>query len=183
MGGVDGFVEEIGFRSTRIRTLEKSYVSVPNKTVSSEAIDNWTRLTHRRVFQTVGVTYETTADQMEEAVRRIEELLDNDDGVDKAYYLVKFEGFGDSSLNIWLYYFTDPDWGKHLEVKQRINLAVMRILDDMGLAIAFPTRTLYFEGDIAKALAERGVPDSGHHPPPGPVGQGEDRGGEDASGS
>ena len=91
---------------------------------------------------------------MEQALEAIREILRNDEGVDQEFIVVRFDDFGDSSLNIQLYYFTKAtDYDPHLETKERVNLAVMRALEDIGLSIAFPTRTVYFEGDIAKGIA------------------------------
>lgn len=156
VGDVEGIVEEIGFRSTRIRTWPATLVSMPNKTVAAATIDNWSKMPKRRVAQTVGVTYETTADEIERAVDAIREIVTNDEGVDKEFIVVQFTDFGDSSLNILLYYFTVATaFADHLATKQRINVAVMRKLDEMGLSIAFPTRTVYFEGQIAEDMARR----------------------------
>jgi MscS family membrane protein len=151
---VEGMVEEIGFRSTRIRTWPKSLVTIPNKTVASTSIDNWSKMPKRRVVQTVGVTYETTAAQMEQAVDRIRNIVLGDEGVDKEFIVVRFTEFGESSLNILVYYFTVATaFADHLATKERINLAVMRAIGELGLSIAFPTRTVYFEGRVAESLA------------------------------
>ena len=153
---VEGTVEEIGFRSTRIRTFPRTLVAMPNKNVANATVDNWTKRPVRRVLQTVGVTYETTADQMEQALARIRDILKADEGVDQEFMVVRFDDFGDSSLNITVLYFTKAtDYDPHLETKERVNLAVMRALRDLGLSIAFPTRTVYFEGDVARRLAEK----------------------------
>ncbi|MFP4055478.1 MAG: mechanosensitive ion channel family protein [Candidatus Brocadiia bacterium] len=153
--GVEGIVEDIGFRSTRIRTWPATLVSIPNKTVASSTVDNWSRMPKRRVMQTVGVTYETTADQMEAAVDGIRQVVEGDEGVDKEFIVVRFTDFGDSSLNILVYYFTTAiPFADHTATKQRINLAIMRFLRGMGLSIAFPTQTLYFEGPVAESVAE-----------------------------
>jgi MscS family membrane protein len=154
--GTQGTVEQIGFRSTRIRTWPATLVSIPNKTVASTKIDNWSKMPKRRVFQTVGVTYETSADQMEEAVAAVRGILENDDGVDQDYIVVRFTDFGASSLDILVYYFTrSVAYDEHLATKERVNLAIMRALRGMGLSIAFPTHTVYFEGDVAERLADR----------------------------
>jgi MscS family membrane protein len=152
---VEGTVEEIGFRTTRIRTFPTTLVSIPNKTVADSAIDNLSRMPSRRVLQTVGVTYETTADQMEECVAAVREIVEGDPGVDKEkQVVVRFQDFGGSSLDILVLYFTTAiPLADHLETKERINLAIMRKVADLGLSIALPTRTLYLEGDIAKAIA------------------------------
>jgi MscS family membrane protein len=154
---VDGIVEEVGFRSTRIRTLTKTLVSIPNKIVATVKVDNITSMPKRKVTQTIGLTYETTAAQMEEACGKIRGILDTDDGVDKEFIVVRFSDFGDSSLNISVIYFTaTADYEEYLAIKERVNLAIMRAVDELGLSIAFPTRTLYLEGDIARSLTGKG---------------------------
>jgi len=166
--GTQGTVEQIGFRSTRIRTWPATLVSIPNKTVASAKVDNWSRMPKRRVRQTVGVTYETTAEQMEEAVARIRAILENDEGVDQEYIVVRFSDFGASSLDIVVLYFTKAiPYADHMATRERVNLAIMRALRAMGLSIAFPTQTVYFEGDVAERLADRlaGKPDAGNRPP------------------
>jgi MscS family membrane protein len=146
---VEGTVNEVGFRSTRIETFPKTIVTIPNKTVANATIDNWSRMPKRRVYQTVGVTYETTAEQMEKAVRVVRDIVENDEGVDNEYIVVRFREFSDSSLDIIVYYFTKATaFAEHLETKERINLGIMRAIDDMGLSIAFPTRTVYLEGQV-----------------------------------
>ncbi|NQT18929.1 MAG: mechanosensitive ion channel family protein [Planctomycetes bacterium] len=156
-GDVEGFVVQIGFRSTRLRTWPGTMVAIPNKVLANAVIDNWTRMPKRRVMHSVGLTYETTADQMEAAVAGIRSIIENDDGVDKEFIVVRFTEFADSSLNILVYYYTvAPDMPGHNETRERINLAIMRLVDEMGLSIAFPTRTVYFEGDIAKDMATPG---------------------------
>ena len=142
--GVDGIVEEIGMRSTKIRTLSKTLASIPNKTVASTKIDNFAEMTKRKVTQTIGVTYDTTADQMEHAIKEIKELILTNDDIDDDFILVRFNDFGDSSLNISIIYFTKViDYDGHLAVKEKINLDIMRKLVELGLSMAFPSRTVY----------------------------------------
>jgi len=142
--GVDGIVEEIGMRSTRIRTLSKTLASIPNKTVASKKIDNFAEMTKRKVMQTIGVTYDTTADQMEQAAAEIKKLILDNDDIDKEFILVRFTDFGDSSLNISVIYFTNTiEYDGYLAVKEKINLGIMRKIDELGLSIAFPSRTVY----------------------------------------
>jgi len=131
-------------------------VSIPNRTVASSIIDNWSRMPKRRVSQTIGVTYEATPDQMEQAVAAIRRVLRDDPGVHQDYVVVRFSEFGASSLDITVYYYTKAvAWADHMETRERVNLAVMRALKGLGLSIAFPTRTVYLEGDVARRLAQR----------------------------
>jgi len=146
--GVDGIVEEIGLRSTRIRTLSKTLASIPNKTVASTKIDNYAEMTKRKVAQTIGVTYDTNADQMEQTITEIKQLILDNEGIDKDFILVRFDDFGDSSLNISVIYFTNAvDFDGHLAVKEKINLGIMRKIKELGLSIAFPSRTIYIKKD------------------------------------
>jgi MscS family membrane protein len=143
---VDGDVEQIGFRSTKVRTWPKTLMSIPNKVLATEIIDNWSRMPKRRVKMTVGVTYSTTAEQMEELLERIRKLLRDDPGVNQEFMLVRFTDFGSSSLDVFLYYFTKSiKWDEHLAVRERVNLNLMRTIRDMGLSIAFPTRSVHLE--------------------------------------
>lgn len=161
---IEGAVEQIGFRSTRIRTFAGTLVTLPNSMVAKSVIDNKAAMPARRVRMTVGVTYETTADQMEELVKGFKAILAAEDQVVPETSLVRFVGFGASSLDILVMYFTKPtSYDLHTEVVERVNLALMRAVKARGLSMAFPTTTVYFEGDIAKAMA-------GGHRPAGPNG-------------
>lgn len=145
-GKVDGNVEQIGFRSTKVRTWPKTLMSIPNKVLATEIVDNWSRMNKRRVKMTVGVTYSTSPEQMAELVRRINEMLTQDEGVNQEFMLVRFTDFGPSSLDIFLYYFTKSvQWAEHLAVREGVNLKIMGIIRDMGLSIAFPTRSIHVE--------------------------------------
>lgn len=143
---VDGNVEQIGFRSTKVRTWPKTLMSIPNKVLATEIIDNWSRMPKRRVKMTVGVTYSTTPEQMVSLLKLIRQVLKDEPGVDQDFMLVRFTDFGASSLDIFLYYFTRSiRWDEHLAVRERVNLNLMRVIREMGLSIAFPTRTLHLE--------------------------------------
>lgn len=151
---VDGDVEEIGLRSTKVRTWPKTVLSIPNNIIANEIINNWSRMPKRRVKQVVGVTYESSADDMAGIVEDIKKLLKEDEGVDQDFILVSFTDFGESSLNILVYYFTaSTAWLEHMAVRERVNQNIMKAVEARGLSIAFPTRTVYFEGDIAKGMA------------------------------
>jgi MscS family membrane protein len=150
--GFEGTVEEIGFRSTRIRTFAKTVENIPNNVMANAYVENMDRrrdpgLNVRRVSMTVGVTYATTPEQMEAVVEALRAMLAEDEGVDnRMTQFVYFTDFGASSLDIFLYYFTTrADWAFFLEVRQRVNLKILRILREQGLEIAFPSRSLYVE--------------------------------------
>ena len=152
IGEIQGTVEEIGFRSTRIRTFEATLVSIPNKTVANSIIDNLSRRSKRRVEQTIGITYSTTTEQIEKVVSSIREIISRNEEVDPEIVLVNFSNFGDSSLDITIIYFIkSADFREYLAVKERINLAIMRKLEELGVSIAFPTRSIYIENNDKKS--------------------------------
>ncbi|HOE12973.1 MAG TPA: mechanosensitive ion channel family protein [bacterium] len=143
-GNAEGEVESVGLRSTRIRTFEKTLVTIPNSSIVDRDIENLSRRPVRRVNMTIGVTYSTKPEEMESLLQRIKDLLRNDPGVWQGLMLVRFQNFGPSSLEILLYYFTrSTNWDEYLEVRERINLGIMRIIEEMGLEIAFPTQTIH----------------------------------------
>ncbi len=153
---VDGDVEEIGLRSTKVRTWSKSLLSIPNKVLANELIENWSKMPKRRVKQYVGVNYSTPPDVMDQIVEDIRQLLREDEGVQQDFILVNFTDFGESSLDILVYYFTTTTkWLEHMDVRQRINVKIMKAIEARGSSIAFPTRTINFEGEIAERLANR----------------------------
>ncbi|HEB72555.1 MAG TPA: mechanosensitive ion channel family protein [Nitrospirae bacterium] len=148
----EGVVEEIGFRSTRIRTFGKTVENIPNNMIANVKVENMDRRKDkgynvRRIKMTVGVSYSATADQMEKAVESLREILKTDPGVDQRMTtLVYFTDFGASSLDIFLYFFSNSAvWAEYLEVRQRVNLKIMKKLEVMGLSIAFPSRSVYIE--------------------------------------
>ncbi|UCG51980.1 MAG: mechanosensitive ion channel family protein [Candidatus Latescibacterota bacterium] len=143
-GDQEGVVEEIGFRSTRIRTFGKTQLSIPNRTLANSVVNNWSRMPIRRVKMTVGVTYESSAEQMEQAVEGIRTLLREHPEVYQEFFLVYFTDFGESSLDIFVYYFTTTTvWAEYLRIRQEVNVRIMRLLESLGMEVAFPSRTVY----------------------------------------
>jgi MscS family membrane protein len=154
IGGNTGTVEDIGLRSTKIRLPDRSLVIIPNRTVANEAITNLSRFTGRRVEQVLGLTYDTTPEQMEAIVAEIRRIITAETEVDAASVHVYFRDYSASSLDIWVAYNAkDPDFAKHLARRQRINLAVMRAVAARGLSFAFPTSVMHLDGPVARQLA------------------------------
>lgn len=152
---VDGDVEAIGLRSTKVRTWPKTVLSIPNGVLANEYINNWSRMPKRRVKQVVGISYEATADDMEALVEDVREILRTDEGVNQEFILVNFTDFGSSSLDILVYYFTlSTKWLEYMDVRQRVNCKIMRAIQQRGLSVAFPTRTLYLDGQVARHMAQ-----------------------------
>ena len=153
VGAHIGTVEEIGLRSTKIRLVDKSLVVIPNKLVSSEAITNLSRFTQRRFEQVIGLSYDTTPDQMTLIVGDIRQLILRETAVDSSSVMVYFRDFSASSLDLWIVYVAQgPDFQQSLALKQRVNLEVMRAVAARGLVFAYPTSVMHLEGPIAKQI-------------------------------
>jgi len=153
---VDGDVESIGFRSTRVRTWPKSIKVIPNKMLTSEIIENWSVMPKRRVSMTIGVQYDSPPEKVEELTKRIYSLLQSNERVDQDYMIVAFSGFGPSSLDIFVYYFTTiTKWKDYMHIRQEVNIGIMKIVEELGLSFAFPSQTLYF-GDDLRVLSDNG---------------------------
>ena len=145
LGGVTGTVEKVGFRSTRIRTFDKSIVTVPNKNIISTELDNLGARPVRRVKFNIGLTYETSVENIKNIVDDIQKLIDehpmtNQDGK------VRFLEFGPSSLDIMVLYYVDsPDWEVLIDAKQKINFDIIDIVNKYKCEFAFPSTSVYIE--------------------------------------
>ena len=145
LGGVTGTVEKVGFRSTRIRTFDKSVVTVPNKNIISTELDNLGARPVRRVKFNIGLTYETSVENIKNIVDDIQKLIDdhpmtNQDG------RVRFLNFGASSLDIMVLYYVDsPDWEVLIDAQQKINFQIIDIVNKYKCEFAFPSTSVYIE--------------------------------------
>ena len=146
--GVEGTVEEIGFRTTRIRTPEKTQVTVPNQTFTSNAITNLTERPFRRLKMTVGLSYETSAEEMTTFLERCRMLLEDHPQVNDEGHMVYLEAFGPSSLDVMVYCFSlDNGWEDWMKMREALMLEIMQLVADMNLELAFPTQTIYFRDE------------------------------------
>lgn len=146
---IDGIVEEISFRSTRIRTFEQGVIIVPNSILANRPITNWSRRRKRRVKLYIGVTYSTTSDKIKICVNKIKNMLENHPRVTKDNVIVSFETFSSSSLDIFIQFYVDTSkFSDYLNIKQDINLKIMNILEREQVSMAFPSTSIYFENDL-----------------------------------
>ncbi|MFT4990020.1 MAG: MscS family membrane protein [Acidimicrobiales bacterium] len=142
--GVEGTVESVGFRSTRVRTFYNSLVSVPNGNLIDAGIDNMGQRRWRRYKTTLGVAYHTTTDQMQAFVEGIRAIIQASPGMRQDYYIVEFHGFGATSLDVLVYCFIDAaDWNEELRTRHVLNLDIMRLAESIQVDFAFPTQTLH----------------------------------------
>lgn len=143
VGSIEGTVEHIGFRSTRIRTTEKTYLTVPNKKMVDSELDNLTLRLQRRVKFDLSLLYETTAEQFKNIVADIQAYIDNHPQIYTVENKVRLYGFGDSGINILVTYFVNTkDYDIYLNVRQEVNYKIMEIVQKRGSDFAYPTTTV-----------------------------------------
>lgn len=145
-GDVDGTVEEVGFRSTRIRTFRDSLMYIPNGVITNQMIDNHGLRVYRRFMTTLSLTYDTPAERIEVFVEGLKELVKQHDKTRKDYYEIHMNDMASSSLNILFYiFFKVPSWSEELRARHEILLDIINLADELGVNFAFPTQTLHVE--------------------------------------
>ncbi len=144
---IEGTVEEIGLRLTRIRTFDKRPLYVPNQTFTHISVENPSRMLNRRIYETIGVRYEDVS-KLPAIVDDVRTMLENHEEIDTDQTLiVNFNEFANSSLNFFVYTFTKTiNWVHFHQVKQDVLLQIIQIIERHGAECAFPTRTLHLAG-------------------------------------
>lgn len=152
---IEGTVEEIGFRVTRIRTFDKRPLYVPNSVFTNILVENPSRMSHRRINETFGIRYQDSA-AMAHIVTDVKQMLIDHPEIDESQTLiVNFNGCAASSLDFFIYCFTHTvQWVRYHEIKQDVLLKVMAIINQHGADCAFPTQTLYMEQDVSEMEAQ-----------------------------
>lgn len=144
IGDTEGFIEEIGFRSTRIRTMYKSLVSIPNSIMAKEKIDNMGLRPMHRIRHNLGFTYDATEDQLRAFMDRTRYLLTQHPDIAADTVVVRFNALAESSLNVLVNFFVKvTDVGRELEIQQEILFEIMSIAQELKMEFAFPTQTHY----------------------------------------
>jgi len=156
---VEGSVERIGFRSTRIRTFYNSLVTVPNSRFITASVDNMGARRYRRLSTKLSLTYDTPPDRIEAFCEGIRELVRQHPYMRKDYYQVYLNEFAASSLDVLLYVFwATPDWNTELRERHRLLLDILRLARRLGVEFAFPTQTIYMKSEEVDALPEQEMP-------------------------
>jgi MscS family membrane protein len=146
--GQVGTIEEIGLRSTRVRTLDRTLVTIPNAEFSNLALENFAKRDRMRLFTMIGVRYETTPEQLRFLLARLREILLAHPRVTDDPARVRFVGFGAYSLDLEVFAYVDTsDWGEFLEIREDIYLHFMDAVKEAGSGFAFPSSTTYFGRD------------------------------------
>lgn len=146
IGDVDGNIEAVGVRSTKVRTFYNSLITVPNSQLTNAVIDNYGARRYRRVKMNIGINYDTPPEKVEAFCEGIRELIRQHPYTRTDYYHVYLNAFDDSALSILLYCFHEcPDWSTELRERHRLLLDIMRLAEKLDVKFAFPTQTLQFE--------------------------------------
>jgi len=161
-GVVEGTVESIGFRSTLVRRYDKAPVFVPNSKLSDSSVTNFSGMTYRRIYWTIGVEYRTTIDQLRQIRDGIEAyLLGSEDFAHPPQVptFVRIDRFNDSSIDIMVYCFTrTTEWGRWLAIKEELAYRIKELVESAGTAFAFPSQSIYVESLPPSERAEVFVP-------------------------
>jgi MscS family membrane protein len=156
LDGFDGPVESVGFRSTKIRTLEGHLVTVPNAEVVARTVQNIGKRPHIRRLANLALTYETPPEKVREAKAIVEAILKDHEGMHPDFPpRVYFSAFNDFSLNlIMLYWYHPPDYWAYMAFSERVNMDILTRFNAAGIAFAYPTSTVYLAGDASQAPVE-----------------------------
>ena len=151
---IEGTVENIGWRSTRIRRFDKRPIYVPNSLFTSIVVENPSRMTNRRINETIGIRYADAA-RMNEIVKAVREYLTHHEAIDqKQTIIVNFNAYNASSLDFFIYCLTKTtNWVEYHEIKHAILIDIHDIVTQHGAEFAFPTRTLHMIPENAEAAA------------------------------
>lgn len=157
---IEGTVIKVGWRLTTIMTFDKRPLYVPNSFFTTISVQNPSRMTHRRIFETLGVRY-SDAQDLPEIIDQVKSMLLAHPEIDTTQtMIVNFTSFGKSSLDFFIYTFTHTiDWIKYHEVKQDVLLKVLNIIEEKGAEVAFPTSTLHF-ADVLRLNDGQQTPDA-----------------------
>ena len=143
---LEGSIEEISFRTTKIRTVDQALIIVPNSKLTNEAVTNFSRRGKRRVNLNLELTYRTSREKLEICVDKIRNILETHPQVSKEGILVRFDKFNSSSLDILICFFTDtPDFDEYFRIKENVNFKIMDMLQQEEISMAFPSTSVYVE--------------------------------------
>jgi len=158
---IEGTVVKIGWRLTTIRTFDKRPLYVPNAAFTSISVQNPSRMTHRRIYETIGLRYDD-AGALESILKNVKAMLqEHEDIASDQTLIVNFNSYGPSSLDFFVYTFTKTtDWVRFHEVKQAVLLEILAIIEGAGAEVAFPTSTVLLPDTVKianEALAQKDV--------------------------
>lgn len=143
MSPYEGTVEDITFRSTRIRTFENSLVNVPNSIISNSSIINWSKMEKRRYKTHLCIQLDTPLEKLERFMARVREMLQQREAIFDDTIIVKFDEITDNGLNVLVSSYTESvDYPSYLAERQNINSKIMKILKEENIELAYDTKTI-----------------------------------------
>jgi len=145
-GDLDGTVEEVGFRSTRVRTFRNSVMYIPNGKIADATIDNHGLRQYRRFYTTITITYDTPSEIVDEFVKGLREIVVSHPNTRKDTFHVYFNNLSSYSLDIMFYIFFEvPTWGEELKCRHEVLIQIMKLAGALDVRFAFPTQTVHME--------------------------------------
>ncbi|MCM3785412.1 mechanosensitive ion channel family protein [Neobacillus mesonae] len=152
---VEGMVEDISFRSSKIRTFADSIVIIPNNILAKSAITNWSRMGKRRITFDLGVAIDSDRKKLVKATERLREYIEGHPEVDKELLMVRVKGMTNEQITIFFYFFTYTTvWMEHMRVLESINFEILNILEEEGIKLAVPAQRLFVEKNTIFEPAE-----------------------------
>jgi len=143
---LEGSIEEISFRTTKIRAIDQSLIIVPNSKLTDEAVINFSRRGKRRLSLNLELNYRTKREKLEICVESIRQMLENHPQVSKEGILVRFDKFNGNSLDILICFFTDTaDFDEYFKIKENVNFRIVEILQRAGISMAYKSTSIYVE--------------------------------------
>jgi len=156
IGTAVGDIEDVTLYATRLRAFDRSVVTIPNGTLITAQIENWSRRDKFWFHPTLGLVYETTAEQMRAVLENLRARLESDLRVEKGTMRVRFVRLNSSSLDVEVFaYLLVPDYTTFLAVQEELLLMLLDVVEKAGTCLAFPSQTTYVAGESAPPLATR----------------------------
>lgn len=153
VGSYAGSVVDISFRSTRIKTVGNSIVTIPNSVITSEYVINWNRLKSRRLDITLGLHLDTTSEKIRKIVKQIKIVLANNPNVIEDTIQVNFSEISDSSVDIKMFmYINETDYLKFLNIKEEILCSLLKLIEKENIELAYPTQTIYLKNSEGETV-------------------------------
>lgn len=145
-GKVEGIVEDMSFRSTRIRSFDKAVVSIPNAVLANQYIFNWSRRQNRRVRFHLDLPYDTAVHTVERLIARLQQTIQSHSGVERDSVIISFETFEKGTIHILVEFLTStPEFNEFLRIQQDVNLLILQIVAEEDIKLAFPSQSIYLE--------------------------------------
>ncbi|WP_373330644.1 mechanosensitive ion channel family protein [Salmonirosea aquatica] len=155
VGGTEGTIVKLGFRSTRLQTFDGSLVTLPNRLLTSQSLENLSERRQRRARFVVRLAYDTPGPTVKAIVETIQQHIDQNPETNEEPGVIRFDAFGESSLDVLVIFYVQTAIAREFNrVKEEVNLKILEIVKDSGGRFAFPSRELYIRQESSSALPE-----------------------------